>query len=85
METWLRTRLETPVKFLCDNGGEFANMFLEMCENRNIQVNHIVTYYPFSDGLCERNHAVVDKMVPKIMVEQTECPMQSMLKIAFGL
>lgn len=71
LETWLGTGLGAPVKFLCDNGGEFANnIFLEMCENMNIQVMHTAAYSPFSNGLCERNHAVVDEMVSKIMAEQ---------------
>ena len=61
METWLGTGLGAPVKFLCDNGGEFANTaFLEMCENMNIQVMHTAAYSPFSNGLCERNHSVID-------------------------
>lgn len=71
IETWLGTGLGAPVKFLCDNGGEFANnTFLEMCENMNIQVVHTAAYSPFSNGLCERNHAIIDEMVVKIMAEQ---------------
>jgi len=88
IETWLGTGLGAPVKFLCDNGGEFANnTFLEMCENMNIQVMHTAAYSPFSNGLCERNHAIIDEMVVKIMAEQPKLSLkvalawQSMLKI----
>lgn len=81
IEIWLGTGLGAPMKFLCDNGGEFANkLFLEMCENMNIQVMHTAAYSPFSNGLCERNHAVIDEMVVKIMAEQPELP----LKIALA-
>ena len=73
METWLGTGLGAPVKFLCDNGGEFANnIFMDMCENMNIQVKHTAAYSPFSNGLCERNHAVIDEMIAKIMTEQPD-------------
>lgn len=73
VETWLGTGLGAPKKFLCDNGGEFANnMFLDMCENTNIQVMHTAAYSPFSNGLCERNHAVIDEMVEKMVAEQPD-------------
>ncbi|XP_037793904.1 uncharacterized protein LOC119589356 [Penaeus monodon] len=41
-----------------------------MCENMNIQVMHTAAYSPFCNGLCERNHAIIDEMVVKIMAEQ---------------
>ena len=73
IETWLGTGLGAPMKFLCDNGGEFANnTFLDMCENMNIRVMHTAAHSPFSNGLCERNHAVIDEMVTKIMAEQPD-------------
>ena len=55
--------------FLLDLGGEFANQdFLDMCENLNIFVMNTAAESPFSNGLCERNHTVIDEMVHKILV-----------------
>ena len=74
--TWLGSGLGAPRQFLCDNGGEFANdTFLDLCENMNIQVKHTAGYSPFSNGLCEKNHAVIDDMVYKMKSEQPELPL----------
>ena len=74
IEIWIGTGIGCPEKFLADNGGEFANEeFTDMCENLNIRVMHTAAQSPFSNGLCERNHAVIDDMVAKIMADQPEC------------
>ena len=74
IEIWLGTGIGAPEKVLCDNGGEWANnTFLELCEQMNIRVMHTAAYSPFSNGLCERNHAVIDEMVAKIMCDQPTC------------
>ena len=85
IELWLGTGLGPPQKFLADNGGEFANsLFLEMCENYNIQVMHTAAYSPFSNGLNERNHAVVDEMVRKILSGQPQCSLEVALAWAIN-
>ncbi|PIK39346.1 hypothetical protein BSL78_23810 [Apostichopus japonicus] len=57
-----------PKKFLSDNGGEFANEeFRDMAENLNIEIWNTAGYSPWQNGLCERNHAVVDNCVEKIL------------------
>ena len=38
-----------------------------MCENLNIQVQNTAAYSPWQNGLCERNHAVIDDSVKKIL------------------
>ena len=77
LEIWLGTGIGAPEKFLCDNGGEFANKtFLELCENMNIRVMHTAAYSPFSNGLCERNHTIIDDSVSKIMAEQPDCSLK---------
>ena len=66
IEMWIGTGVGSPEKFLADNGGEFANEeFIDMCENLNIRMMHTAAASPFSNGLCERNHAVIDEMVKK--------------------
>ena len=70
---WIGSGLGAPLKILCDNGGEFSNQtFFDLCENMNIEVMHTAGYSPFSNGVCERNHAVVDDMVYRMMAEDKE-------------
>lgn len=70
LEKWIGTGLGCPKKFLADNGGEFANEnFKDMAENLNITVLHTAAESPFSNGLCERNHAIIDDMVRKILAD----------------
>ena len=70
---WIGSGLGAPRKLLCDNGGEWANQtFLDLCENMNIEVMHTAAFSPFSNGVCERNHAVVDDMVYRMMAEDKD-------------
>lgn len=76
IEMWIGTGVGSPDKFLADNGGEFANEeFYDMCENLNIRMMHTAAESPFSNGLCERNHAIIDEMVRKIIADQPTCPL----------
>ena len=75
--TWLGSGLGAPRKFLCDNGGEFANnTLLDLCKNMNIEIMHTSAYSPFSNGICERNHTVIDDMVYKIKAEQPDLDLE---------
>ena len=77
IEIWMGTGLGAPEKILCDNGGEWANMeFMDMCENLNIRIMHTAAESPFSNGICERNHTVIDESVRKIKADQPECSLQ---------
>ena len=59
-----------PNKVLVDNGVEFDNPeLLETMEQFNIEVCATAAYSPWSNGTCERNHAVVDLMVNKMLEE----------------
>ena len=83
IETWIGTGLGCPGKFLSDCGGEFANKdFLDMCENLNICVMNTAAESPFSNGLCERNHAVIDDMVHKMLADQPDCSLKMALSWA---
>ena len=69
IEMWMGTGLGAPEKILCDNGGEFANSeFLDMCENLNIRVMHTAAESPYSNGICERNHTVIDDSVRHLVI-----------------
>ncbi|XP_041031536.1 uncharacterized protein LOC121270289 [Carcharodon carcharias] len=78
MEKWIGTRPGAPAKFLTDNGGEFANEFRDVCENMNIMFMNITAECPFSNGLCKRNHAVINEMY-KILADQPNCKLTTTL------
>ena len=68
--TWIASGMGAPNKVLVDNGGEFDNPeLLETMEQFNIEVCATAAYSPWSNGTCERNHAVVDLMVNKMLEE----------------
>ena len=68
MTLWIGSGFGVPKKFLADNGGEFANEeYRDMCGNLNIDVKHTAAYSPWQNGLCERNHAVIDSAVSKLL------------------
>ena len=76
IESWIGTGLGIPKKIMCDNGGEWMNNeFMDLCENVNIRVMTTAAESPFSNGICERNHAVIDESVRKIMADQPNCPL----------
>lgn len=74
MQMWIGTGLGTPLKFLTDNGGEFTSeTYREVCENLNITTLCTAAESPFSNGLCERNHAVIDNVLQKILLDRPTC------------
>ena len=80
MKLWIGTGLGCPSKFLVDNGGEFENRdFKDVCENLGIIIMSTAGYSPFSNGLCERNHAVVDLMLEKIIAGDPNCKLENAL------
>lgn len=59
-------------KVLTDNGGEFSNDEVrEVCSILNVDCKTTAAESPFQNGVCERNHSVIDNMLSR-MVEQ--CP-----------
>ena len=85
MQMWIGNGFGAPAKFLADNGGEFANVeFKDMCENLNIEVLHTAAESPWQNGLCERNHAVVDQCLEKIVEENSKLNLQVALAWAIN-
>ena len=60
-----------PGKFLFDNGGEFNNaQVIDLAEKHGIKMHGTTAAHsPFSNGLCEKNHEVVDKSMAKMMAD----------------
>ena len=60
-----------PEKFLFDNGGEFNNPeVLDLAEKHGMKMHGVTAAHsPFSNGLCEKNHEIVDRMMHKLMAD----------------
>ena len=63
----------SPIGFLSDNGGEFANAeFLSLCESFNVKVKTTAAESPWSNGTVERNNQTIARSMDKI-IEDTRC------------
>ena len=59
-----------PMKFLTDNGGEFANeLFVELAESFNIKILTTAAESPWSNGLVERHNATLAEVLHKVLAE----------------
>ena len=80
MLMWIGSGFGCAGKFLADNGGEFANEeYKDMCANLNIEVRNTAAQSPWQNGLCERNHAVVDECLQKILEENPKMKVETAL------
>lgn len=77
---WIASGLGAPEKFLIDNGGEFCNsIYKEMAEQFNVEICSTGAESPWSNGICERNHAVVDAAVYRMMEEDASLDLETAL------
>ena len=68
---------------LSDNGGEFVNQELQEVESiLNIEVLTTAAHSPFQNGLCERNHQIVDSILVKLVEEYPGTDKRVLLKWA---
>ena len=66
--SWIANGLGAPRNVFVDNGREFDNpLYLEAMEQCNTEVCATEASSPWSNGTCERHHAVIDLMVDKIL------------------
>ena len=71
-----------PQKILSDNGGEFTSHdFREMGEKLNTQILSTAAESPWSNGINERHHALIENMLHKIQ-EENKFPLQVALSWA---
>ena len=55
------------LEFLIDDGGEFANeSYKETAEQFNVEIYSTAAESTWQNGICKRNHAVIDTRVEKI-------------------
>jgi hypothetical protein len=72
MTCWIGSAFGVMESLLSDNGGEFSsNEMREVCSILNVEKITTAAESPFQNGLCERNHAIVDNMLLKL---EQQCP-----------
>ena len=65
---------------LTDNGGEFSSDEMrEVASILNIELHTTAAESPFQNGLCEKNHAIIDTMLMKMADEQRNTPLDVLL------
>ena len=80
IKMWIGTGLGSPERILSDNGGEFCNsIFNEMSEQFNIELLTTAANSPWSNGICERNHAVIDLSVQKMIEDDCNIDLEHAL------
>ena len=68
---------------ISDNGGEFCNQSMrDMSSLLNFEVMTTGAYAPFQNGLCERNHAVIDMILFKLRADYPKTSLNILLKWA---
>jgi len=80
MAGWVRAGYGIPEEIMFDNGGEFTGEeIIEMSSVLNIKINTTASHSPFSNGLCEKNHSIVDNMLEKLEYENPKMPFDDLL------
>ena len=65
---WLASGFGPPENFLVDNGGEFANEnYKELTKQFNVEICGTSANSSWQNGICERNHYIVDVCVEKMI------------------
>ena len=68
---------------LTDNGGEFRNDEMRaVCSVLNVEILGTAAESPFQNGLCEKNHQVVDLMLHKLIIDFPKIKLDVLLRWA---
>ena len=77
MEKWVGAGYGISSKIYHDLGGEFVSA--ESTSRLNINVITTAANSPFSNGICERNHSVVDDMITKMCADNPGAPIDDVI------
>ena len=76
----------SPSVLLMDNGGEFANAEVRELGNQlGISIKHTAAYAPWANGLNERNHFTVDRMMDKMIEDRPDLDKKTALQYAVSV
>ena len=68
LENWIGTALGKMDTLHSDNGGEFSNSLMEeVAAMLDMKLTTTSAYSPHQNGICEKNHAIVDLMMTRMM------------------
>ena len=80
---WLDQHLRVMGKINYDNGGKFANEeLLQVQSMLNIEPSPTRSESVYQNGICKRNHEVVDLILTKLVKEYPQTPKKVLLKWA---
>ena len=69
MTHWVRY-FQKPKEIITDQGLEFTgSVMMEAMSKLDIIIHTTAAYSPWSNGLCERNHALVDSILARVLVD----------------
>lgn len=83
MTCWIGAAFGVMEAIVSDNGGEFCSAEMrEVCSILHVEKITTAAESPFQNGLCERNHAVVDNMLLKMEEQCPDTPVEVLLSWA---
>ena len=69
--TWV-SHYGVPEKIICDQGGEFMGVFIDMCENLGIDTKVTGAHAGWQNGVIERHGAILEQLWNAILQEHSE-------------
>ncbi len=79
MTHWVRY-FQKPKEIITDQGLEFTgSIMMEAMSKLDILIHCTAAYSPWSNGLCERNHALVDNILARVRVDFPDMDLETAL------
>ena len=79
MTHWIRY-FQKPKEIITDQGTEFTGaVIMEAMSKLDIKIHTTAAYSPWSNGLCERNHALVDNILSRVLTDFPDMDLETAL------
>ena len=79
MTHWVRY-FQKPKEIITDQGLEFTgSVMMEAMSKLDIILHTTAAYSPWSNGLCERNHALVDNILARVVIDFPDMDLETAL------